>query len=355
MKIRCYAHYAHHVKEWKELTRNPGKHLRRWACAVHPDGRGDLHDTWGFEEYDMRGARNLKGLLWVKVGTAERLVTACGVRRDCMLAKPVVEWVVRGMGEEDEKYVMRAYNLQTGMGIVRRVWQYNVRRPERAKDTDRRRTLRREYKVTGIRPYWDDGVQASSNARATKRSTSPRRSAGAVTPLGPSLPYGTTSAKGSTVDTRKQRRFEPPQGRALPNEREVIAHAGTGSASPPATDKVPAKEKPQAKDGAAKQDEDMPDAAEDNGQSGNAAERAKQTRYPEGIAPVPSEGKCDCLFLAMAKAMSGIEGRPRKRHSTPGRVRQPPRLAHTYRTGTARLSPTWKGPPQTSRRTRICS
>ena len=75
------------------------------------------------------------GLLWVKVGTAERLVTASGVWCDGMqwymesmqfaaplpaswFAKPVVEWVVRGMYEEDEKYIMRAYNLQAGMGIV---------------------------------------------------------------------------------------------------------------------------------------------------------------------------------------------------------------------------------------------
>ena len=152
MKIRCYIHYVHHVKGWKELTRNPGKHLRRWACADRRTDNATSTTRGASNSTTCEAPKNLKGLLWVKVGTAERLVTASGVRRDGMqwymesmqfaaplpapwLANPVVEWVVQGMYEEDEKYIMRAYSLQTGMGIVRSVWQYGMRRPGCAKDT----------------------------------------------------------------------------------------------------------------------------------------------------------------------------------------------------------------------------
>ena len=257
VKLRCFAHHEHHArpgnqKDWHELTGNPGKHFRRWACAVATEGRRDVQDTWGFEEYDTRGAHYLKGLVRVKLGTAQKLLPSSGISREgmwfldpCNTAHRSQESGKRGPSssgsrkkdEGDADYVSRAYGMQTGMGIVKGYKQYGVRGQEHEGDGERRKSQRREYRVTGIPPFWDyEGVSnllskaGYNHPELTQRSRWRSGTAWVFTAVRDDMrdhvELEHEDQVYTVVDTRKQRKYTALEGKQLP--REQVTTFGKG-------------------------------------------------------------------------------------------------------------------------------
>lgn len=342
--LRCTA-YVDEVTSWKAITLNPGKELRKWCVAADPASKQALLDIWGWEELEGSKFQGkfVKGLARVKVSSAEAVLAASGAKRagarwyvepvryrtplgDRWSQKPVVDWVERGAEEKPMDYTARVLSQAVGLGITRGVRQLGVRRMQADSDKEKRRSAVREFRISGIPPFWDYEGFDSLLLRAgfeqislMQKSRWRGLASWTFTAKRPDLKDMVELEKEeqifSVVVTRRQRKFQQQVGRRLPGERSMKfigedyeeSKGDKQGAPEPERDlrrKTPGQ---HVNRNGMDQEKETPTAYG----ADSAPKKCRTSPWPPGLEKIPNQGEGDCLFHAVAQALSEREGKKR--------------------------------------------